>query len=269
MSANKNTGDSVIVSRRDLMHVNPRKLKVKRGWNPRKDMGNIDELTASIIQNGVQVPITVKRDGKVLVVVNGERRLRACMRAIKGGHDIKSIPAIILRRGVNEIEAMVTTLVTNDGKALEPVEEADAFRRLMDWGLTGKEIAERIGKSYAMVIERIKLVDAGPQLRQAVTNKDVSIRDASQIVKKTDGDLDRQKAETEKVKQAKKDKAVNNKACDLHKVGLLMDRELAKWDGPTLREADREAQFAAAEYIIEKVGDWQEAHDPAYQGGEG
>ena len=187
--------NEAVLKRRDVFEIDPRKIEVQDGWNPRTDFSGEEELKLSIIENGVLEPLTVKAIGERVILVDGERRLRATLLAITEGHNIVSVPAMLARRGISDVEAMFTALIKNDGKPLSPVEEADAFRRLAAWGVTQADIAKRIGRSQPYVSGRLVLVDAAPEVRQAVAEKKVKIKAATRIIKKSGGSVERQRQE--------------------------------------------------------------------------
>jgi ParB/RepB/Spo0J family partition protein len=189
-----------VLKRRDVFEVDPQAIEVRDGWNPRKDFGGADELKQSIIENGVRVPLTVKVDGERIVLVDGERRLRAVLAAIAEGAEIVSVPAMLSRRGVSDVEAMIDALVKNDGKPLTATEEAEAFRRLAAWGMSQADIARRVGRSQPYVCGRLMLVDAAPEVKSAIDNKEVNIKAAARIVKRSGGSVE---AQREGLKQEK------------------------------------------------------------------
>jgi ParB/RepB/Spo0J family partition protein len=196
-----------ILKRRDIFDVNPNLIKIETGWNPRKNLGNMDELMASIIANGVIEPITVRNVNGDLFLVDGERRLKATLAAISTGNDIKTIPATIARRGISDTEAMLLAIAKNDGKPFLPSEEAAAYQRLKVWGVTVKEIAQRVGKSEPHVYNRLKLVDAAPEVREAVDTKSIGVTDARKIVMESGGDIEKQKEKLAKSKDRKENAA--------------------------------------------------------------
>lgn len=181
--------NDAVLKRRDVFEVDPRAIEIEAGWNPRTDFSGEDELMASIIENGVRVPLTVKAVGDRIVLVDGERRLRATRRAIAEGAGIVSVPAMLSRRGVSDVEALLDSLIKNDGKPLTATEEAEAFRRLSAWGLTQQDIARRVGKSQGYVCGRLALVDAVPEVKEALNKKEITKKDAIKVVKKSQGSV--------------------------------------------------------------------------------
>ena len=99
---------------------------------------------------------------------------------------------------------MFVSLVSNDGKRLEPLEEAEAFRRLTAWGVPVKDIARRMGRSSVFIYQRLKLVDASPELKQAIEEKEVSVGTAAKIVQESAGNPMSQKQGIAKAKAQEK-----------------------------------------------------------------
>lgn len=182
-----------VLKRRDIFEVDPHQVRVVDGWNPRTDFSGHDELEASIIENGVIEPITVKVVNEKIELVDGERRLRATLSAISHGREIVSIPASLARKGINDIESLFLALIKNDGKPLAPSEEAEAFRRLTAWGMTQADIAKRIGRSQPYVCDRLALIDAAPEVKQAVDKKTITKKTAKRIIKQSAGSVDKQR----------------------------------------------------------------------------
>jgi len=199
------TKHEAILKRRDVYEIDPRGIEVAAGWNPRTDFSGEEELRDSIIENGVVEPLTVKMDDGRIVLVDGERRLRATLRAIAEGHEIQSVPAIIARRSISDPEAMILAILKNDGKPLTAAEEAEAFRRLAAWGMAQKDIARRIGRSQSYVSGRLALIDAAPEVKAALAKKEIRVKAANRIVQKAGGSVERQREELEEVKKSNGD----------------------------------------------------------------
>lgn len=109
------------------------------------DSAALDALAESIKAQGVVQPIIVRElpNGKHEIVA-GERRWRASKLA-----GLAVIPAVV--RKMEDRTAMAVALVENIQRAdLNPLEEAEALRRLIDeCGLTHETAAEAVGKSRA------------------------------------------------------------------------------------------------------------------------
>lgn len=113
----------------------------------------LDELAESIKSNGIVQPIVVRKNGVGYQIVAGERRWRAAQRA-----GLRNVPVVV--RDVADEKLLELALIENiQRQELNPVEEARAFRKLIDSiGLTQEEVASRIGKSRTMITTSIRLL---------------------------------------------------------------------------------------------------------------
>ncbi len=131
------------------------KIVVREGFNPRSDaeQAEISRLAKSIAEHGLIHPLVVCPDGDGFRLIDGERRYRAC-----GEAAVTEVP-VIVRHADQETEALDVALVSNMERIdLTPVDEAKAFGRLLERGLTRKGIAERCGVSQRLVSERLALL---------------------------------------------------------------------------------------------------------------
>lgn len=192
-AAKKSSGSRVVVGKQDMLKVDPRKIIIPDDWNPRVDYGDMKELKASIKQHGVKYPIIVRRNTRNQIeLVDGFRRMRAVLELIKEGNKIVSVPALEERKGISDIEAMLSTLTSNTGKPLTPLEEAKAFSRLIGWGVTEQDLAEKTGKSLGTVKGRLLLIDASPKVIKALEKEEISLGAAKRIVRASKGDIEKQ-----------------------------------------------------------------------------
>jgi ParB family chromosome partitioning protein len=134
---------------------------------PRKSMGDLDDLVKSIGDKGVLEPILVRPrpDGEegTFRIISGERRFRAAQEA-----GLYEVPVVILE--VSEEEALEIALIENlQRKDLTPFEEAEGYQALADrYGYTHEQISDAVGKSRTVVTESLALLAMPPKVRQAV-----------------------------------------------------------------------------------------------------
>ncbi len=227
----KTRDHSAVLGRTDTYKVNPTEVIIVDGWNPRSsfDATKLDELKESIKELGVIVPIRVKinNDGK-MILIDGERRLRATLLAIADGADIVSIPAIVERKAMNEIDMMILAMTANTGEPLTMVEEAQAIKKLLAYGLTQKDIATKLGKSIATINNRIQLLDASPELLEELENNKVSFSDVKKIVKDSDG-IESQKEALQQVKEKKAKRKASGVSKPGKKEFISLTQELVEW----------------------------------------
>lgn len=129
---------------------------------PRKDFDEekIDELVISIKEHGVLQPILLKPNNGRYTIIAGERRWRAARLA-----GLDKIPAII--RDIEESEILLLALVENlQREDLDPIEEAEGIRRLMDeCNLTQEQVAQKVGKSRPVIANALRLLTLSPKIQ--------------------------------------------------------------------------------------------------------
>ena len=134
----------------DDLHANPN--------NPRKQVGDIDELASSIRSQGIKQPLLVTPNGETDIdghkqyrVVIGHRRLAAARQS-----GLSTVPAIVEEMDARREREIM--LVENTQRSdLTPVEEADGYQGLLDLGMQVKEMAEKTGRSDRFVRRRLKI----------------------------------------------------------------------------------------------------------------
>ena len=119
---------------------------------PRQQMGDLTELTSSIVEKGVLQPLIVRRHGSVFQIISGERRYQAALQA-----GLSELPCV--ERNVDDQETLELALVENiQRKDLSPFEEAEAFGQLVHHhGYTHEALSKRIGKSRTSITESLNL----------------------------------------------------------------------------------------------------------------
>lgn len=155
---------------------------------PRKNFDDqtLQELADSISTHGVLQPIVVRRTGPSnFELVAGERRWRAAQKA-----GLKEIPAVL--KDVAPQEVLTLALVENlQREDLNPMEEAEAYRHLMDTlDLTQEQVAQRVGKDRTTVTNAIRLLKLPPAAREAVTNGQLSMGHARALLSLLDAELE-------------------------------------------------------------------------------
>jgi len=226
--------------------------------NPRKDLGDLTELTESIRKNGVYQNLTVVRDlerQKYLVVI-GNRRMEAAKAA-----GLVELPCVI--SDMDHREQIATMLEENmQRQDLTVYEQAQGFQMMMDLGYTQKEISEKTGFSETTVNRRLKMAELDKNTFQKAVGKQITMDDLDRL-----GQLESVKERNEllmeygennfdwklnraiKVQKAKKVKAKAHKMIQDAKIEKVPDKdqyslysggyenlynqklELDKWDG--------------------------------------
>lgn len=165
----------------EFKHVPLKEIKPDPN-QPRKffDEASLGELIDSVREKGVIQPILVRPHGKGYRIVCGERRFHAA-NAVSAEHkDRNTIPAII--RELTDAEALDLQIIENlQRKDVNPMEEAVAFKMLLDSGRTAEEIGLKVGKSPFFVRQRITLTKLTDQWQKAVFFGNISLKDAMRV----------------------------------------------------------------------------------------
>ena len=137
-------------------------------YQPRTNMDEtaLTELADSIRTHGVVQPIVVRETpAGDYELIAGERRWRAAQMA---GLDV--IPSVV-RRVADEIALVVGLIENIQRENLNPVEEANGLKRLLDeFGLTHQQVADSIGRSRAAVSNLLRLLNLDPAVRVHLEN---------------------------------------------------------------------------------------------------
>lgn len=142
--------------------------------NPRKNIGDVTDLAASIKANGLLSPLSVVPNGSRFRVIAGHRRLMACKQAGTG-----AVPCFVLDLDpLQQLEAMVTENCQRE--QLTALEEADAIQGMLDLGATTANVAHRLGRSADYVRDRAKAASIDNEVR--ATRDDFSQLTIGQLV---------------------------------------------------------------------------------------
>jgi len=187
----------------------------------------LDELAASIREQGILQPLVVVDNAGSYELIAGERRLRAAIRA-----GLDKVP-VVIRDAATESQMLEMALVENlQREDLGPLERARAYERLLEThGLSQEDVARKVGKSRVAVANTLRLlglpqpvldaieqglltegharpllslVTATRQIEgmQAVVRRALSVRDTEQLVR--DWSQDSQANDRRPAKPAKK-----------------------------------------------------------------
>lgn len=138
---------------------------------PRKDVGDIEDLKASISEHGIIQPIIVSVVAEDRYrIIAGERRYTAAKSL-----ELKTVPCLI--RTIEEHRRQEVQLIENiHRKELNPIEEATAYKRLMEeFSLSQRDLAARLGKSAATINQTLRILSLpAPILESVQTSEHLS-----------------------------------------------------------------------------------------------
>lgn len=206
-------------------------------FQPRMDFDEeaLQDLADSIRVKGVLQPILVRRlpeDEERFEIIAGERRWRAAQLA-----QIHTVPVLI--RDFSDQEAAEVALIENlQRRDLNPLEEAEGYKRLMDeFQRTQEEVATALGKSRSHLANMVRLLNLPDPVKgmlrrgelstghaRALLNAEEPVALAEQVVKKGLNVRQTERLATEKggVK-SRKPRAVKEKDADT----VALERDLS------------------------------------------
>jgi len=146
---------------------------------PRKsfDDEKMAELVASIREKGVIQPLVVRQLSDHYQIIAGERRWRAAQKA-----GLPEVPVVI--QDVSEDWALEMALIENiQREDLNPIEESEAYRNLMDgFDLSQEEVARRVGKNRSTVANALRLLKLPETIREDVLSRALSMGHARSLL---------------------------------------------------------------------------------------
>ncbi|HEY4364934.1 MAG TPA: ParB/RepB/Spo0J family partition protein [Bryobacteraceae bacterium] len=138
------------------------------------------ELRASIAAVGILQPILVRLDEGKMVVLDGERRIRAAIAL-----DLTAVPVIVGEQGLDAVAVAQRQLIANTiREGLSPMEQAEAISAIMSAiQCTAADVARMIGKSPGTVSKLLSLLDLPPELRQQVAAGKIGLREGHELAR--------------------------------------------------------------------------------------
>lgn len=141
-------------------------------FQPRKAFSDeqLQELVDSIREKGILQPLLVRRKSDGYELIAGERRWRAAQRA-----GLREIP--ILVRDVSDSEMLELSLIENiQRENLNPIEEAEAYKRLMEqFHLTQEEISKKVGKDRTTIANMVRLLRLPPEIKLSLAEGKITM----------------------------------------------------------------------------------------------
>lgn len=134
--------------------------------NPRKQIGDVTDLAASIREQGIKQPLTVTPTGNMDIdgretyrIVIGHRRHAAAKQA-----GLTTVPVIV--EDMTSRQEREVMLVENCQRSdLTPLEEADAYQGILDLGASVEDAARKTGRSMQFVRDRVKIASIPASVR--------------------------------------------------------------------------------------------------------
>jgi ParB family transcriptional regulator, chromosome partitioning protein len=167
--------DTSIVEQIEMKMIRPSEFAVRDQFL--KDGSQDETLLNSIKEHGLLQPILVRPLNNGFEIVAGHRRFQTC-RSLRW----RFVPCKI--REMTDKQAFEIQLTENiQRKSMDPVEEAEAFRRyVVEFGWGGvSELARKIGKSEEYVSHRIQLLRLSADIKDQIINSKINVSQALEL----------------------------------------------------------------------------------------
>jgi ParB/RepB/Spo0J family partition protein len=136
--------------------------------NPEQPRQNFDpdelqSLAASIKEHGLINPISVEQAGDLYILIDGDRRTRAARMA-----GLKEIEASIRpsKNGAGQSERLLLAMTANLQRTdINPIEEAQAYKRMRELGMTINVISRMVGKGLGAINYYLRLLEFEPEIQ--------------------------------------------------------------------------------------------------------
>ena len=146
----------------------------------------LDELAVSVREKGILTPLLVNKTEAGYQLIAGERRWRAAQMA-----GLERVPVVV--KGVTPSESLELALIENiQRKDLNPIEEALAYRKLMeDTASTQEMLSRRLGKDRSTIANLLRLLNLPTAIQQDVIDDHLSMGHARLLAGITEKDQQR------------------------------------------------------------------------------
>ena len=157
------TDDRASLRELPLDRIQPGRYQPRGNIDPQR----LEELAESIRSQGVVQPVVVRPlDAGGYELIAGERRWRAAQKA-----GLETIPAVV-REVSDEITVAMALIENIQREDLNPLEEANALRRLIDdFEMTHGEAAKAVGRSRVAVSNLLRLLELEAEVRELVDQR--------------------------------------------------------------------------------------------------
>lgn len=162
---------------------------VPNRYQPRQvfDSSKITELAESIDEHGLLQPIVVRPiEENMYEIIAGERRFRALQSLHKSQADV-------IIRHMNDEETAVVALIENiQRENLSAVEEAEAYKKLLEiGGTTQSELAKSLGKSQSFIANKLRLLKLAPKVINRLREGKITERHARAVLSLKEDDQEK------------------------------------------------------------------------------
>ncbi|NVN92063.1 MAG: ParB/RepB/Spo0J family partition protein [Desulfuromonadales bacterium] len=146
---------------------------------PRKHFAvdKLEELAASIREQGIIQPLVVTKKDTYYEIIAGERRWRAAQKA-----GLREVPVVIREASDNAVLelALIENIQRQD---LNAIEEAQAYRSLVEqFSISQEDVAKRVGKNRTTVTNSLRLLRLPEDIQRDIVEERLSMGHARALL---------------------------------------------------------------------------------------
>ncbi|BCS55584.1 ParB/RepB/Spo0J family partition protein [Geobacter sp. SVR] len=156
-----------------IEQIRPNKNQPRKNFSPEK----LEELAASIREQGIIQPLVVTQKNGFYEIIAGERRWRAAQKA-----GLREVPVVI--REASEEAVLELALIENiQRQDLNAIEEAQAYRSLVEHlAISQEDVARRVGKNRTTVTNSLRLLRLPDEVQRDIVEERLSMGHARALL---------------------------------------------------------------------------------------
>lgn len=156
-------------------------IYVEPGFNIRDiDNEHVEEFRQAYAAGEYIPALAVEVTQHGVKIIDGHHRYHGALLAQADGHDIRLECKDFTGNEADKLAFMVTS---SQGRALSPMERAEAYRRMRNQGLTNDEIASKVKRSASDILNHLQLIDCDQPIKDMVKQGDMSYTTAIALQK--------------------------------------------------------------------------------------
>jgi ParB family transcriptional regulator, chromosome partitioning protein len=156
-----------------IEQIRPNKNQPRKHFAPDK----LDELAASIREQGIIQPLVVTQKDGFFEIIAGERRWRASQKA--GLHEVP----VVIREASDAVVLELALIENIQRQDLNAIEEAEAYRSLVEqFSISQEDVARRVGKSRTAVTNALRLLKLPESIQHDIIEERLSMGHARALL---------------------------------------------------------------------------------------
>ncbi|MBC7961768.1 MAG: ParB/RepB/Spo0J family partition protein [Steroidobacteraceae bacterium] len=153
--------------------IRPNRNQPRKHFAPDK----LEELAASIREQGIIQPLVVTRKDDHFEIIAGERRWRAAQKA--GLHEIP----VVIREATPDAIMELALIENIQRQDLNAIEEAQAYRSLVEhFSISQEDVARRVGKNRTTVTNSLRLLKLPDDIQRDIVEERLSMGHARALL---------------------------------------------------------------------------------------